>query len=402
MLLVPVDRRRAWRASPKVIDQSLACRRRRQVRGAFHRALAVIEKNESLDRSLSPRQGRGAFTLVELLVVIAIIGILVALLLPAVQAAREAARRSQCQNNLKQMGLAALNLESAHRHFPTGGWGWHYAGDPDRGYGDQQPGGWCYSVLSYSEENSLRELGADGDANRLTPVQRAGTKQRLESSVEMFVCPSRRGSGIYPFNHTVNYANADRPDIVGRNDYAACGGSLAPASVFGGPTMGTDGVFPDPWAFATSFIEYTLPKDITTSSRGGTTTVRKGNGVVLALSETTFAQITDGASKTAFAGEKFVPAGEYETSNNIGNDQGWDLGYDVDVIRWTRNSPASDAIRTFGNDNDHLLFGGPHPGGCLMVFCDGSVHSVSYDVDESVFTLLGPIGDGEVIDASAL
>jgi prepilin-type N-terminal cleavage/methylation domain-containing protein len=361
----------------------------------------VVSKKASPDWSLRSLRDRRAFTLVELLVVIAIIGILVALLLPAVQAAREAARRSQCQNNLKQMGLAALNLESTHRHFPTGGWGWHYAGDPDRGYGDQQSGGWCYSVLSYSENNALRDLGSDGDAKRLTPVQRAGTKQRLESSVEMFVCPSRRGSGIYPFNHTVNYANSDRPGVVGRNDYAACGGNLTPASVFGGPTMGGD-VFPDPWSFATSFIEYTLPKDQLTSGRGGTTTVRKGNGVVLALSETTFAQISDGASNTAFAGEKFVPAGEYETSANIGNDQGWDLGYDVDVIRWTKNSPSSDANRKFNNDNDHLLFGGAHPGGCLMVFCDGSVHSVSYDVDETVFTRLGPIADGEVVDLGAL
>jgi prepilin-type N-terminal cleavage/methylation domain-containing protein/prepilin-type processing-associated H-X9-DG protein len=362
----------------------------------------VASKKSSPDLLLIPRGNRLAFTLVELLVVIAIIGILVALLLPAVQAAREAARRSQCQNNLKQMGLAALNLESTHRHFPTGGWGWHYAGDPDRGYGDQQPGGWCYSVLSYSEENTLRELGSDGDAKRLTPQQRLGTKQRLESSVEMFVCPSRRGSGIYPFNHTVNYANSDRPGMVGRNDYAACGGNLTPASVFGGPTMGGDGAFPDPWSFATSFVEHTLPKDLTASGRGGTTVVRKGNGVVLALSETTFAQITDGASNTAFAGEKFVPAGEYETSANIGNDQGWDLGYDVDVIRWTNNPPSSDATRTFNNDNDHLMFGGPHPGGCQMVFCDGSVHTVSYDVEQTVFTLLGPISDGEVVDLGDL
>lgn len=82
---------------------------------------------------------------------IAIIGVLVGLLLPAIQAAREAARRAECKNRLKQMGLAALNLEGTHKHFPTGGWGWRYAGDPDRGYSSKQPGGWYYGILAHTE-----------------------------------------------------------------------------------------------------------------------------------------------------------------------------------------------------------------------------------------------------------
>jgi prepilin-type N-terminal cleavage/methylation domain-containing protein len=102
---------------------------------------------------------RRAFTLIEVLVVIAIIGILIALLLPAIQAAREAARSTQCKNNLKQIGQASLSHLDAQKTLPTGGWGYHWIGDPDRGFGQGQPGGWAYNILPFIEEKAIRDIG---------------------------------------------------------------------------------------------------------------------------------------------------------------------------------------------------------------------------------------------------
>ena len=138
-------------------------------------------------------RGRG-FTLVELLVVIAIIGILVALLLPAIQAAREAARRTQCQNNLKNIGLAIHNFNDSKKQFPTGGTGpgvkiENYLQDslttPEANRKGPPNGplkqgvGWMFQILPYLEEGSISNIIRQEDLSK--------------NPIELYNCPSRRG-----------------------------------------------------------------------------------------------------------------------------------------------------------------------------------------------------------------
>ena len=129
------------------------------------------------------------FTLVELLVVvIAIIGILISLLLPAVQAAGSRPSRRKCVNNLKQLALGCLNHESAVKTFPSAGWAPTTFGHPDAGVGMQQPGGWLYNIMPYIEESTLykKQQGLTGAALQSAAIQTAMTP------LNCMYCPSRR------------------------------------------------------------------------------------------------------------------------------------------------------------------------------------------------------------------
>ena len=175
-------------------------------------------------------QKSAGFTLVELLVVITIIGILISLLLPAVQAAREAARRLQCGNNLKQLGLGALQHEAAQGWLPSDGWNNVWVGDPDLGFGANQPGGWIYNILPYMEQSTFHDIGA----GKPDAEKRSLWSGAVATALTSLFCPTRRAPTVlplhqywqanpYPFEN-INYSSTM---LVACDDYAINGGPTA-------------------------------------------------------------------------------------------------------------------------------------------------------------------------------
>lgn len=328
---------------------------------------------------------RHGFSLIELLIVVAIISLLLQLALPAVEMSREAARRTQCQNNLRQIGIAAQLHVNTHESLPTGGWTSVWVGDPKRGYGKDQPGGWCYNLLPYMEEQSLHDMGI----NVLPIHQRVEGAKMFATPVPLFVCPSRRLARPWPFARTLyNIADTDR---AGRSDYAANIGNLEPL----------DQGAPGP----TSYKNALKWRDGDDRLKDWVAT--RHNGIVFQRSMVTPSMITDGQSKTFFGGEKFLSPDHYKDGESHGDDQSLYIGFDRDTARSTNelHPPIRDEKREnfwvrFGDDPRVVdwNFGSAHPSVCHMVSCDGSVSAVAYDVDMGVFSAQGSRA-GETLDS---
>lgn len=300
-------------------------------------------------------QRRIGFTLIELLVVIAIIGILIALLMPAVQAAREAGRRTVCKNNLKQMSLAWLHHHDAHKHFPTGGWGWDWVGDPKYGYREKQPGGWVFNILPYIEEKMLRDIANDSSKPEIAKI--------LVNTTSFVNCPSKRDSKLYRILSHRRFFNADWTGYVPRSDYAANAGDQVRNEIYPGPRSYEQGLSPN----------YRWPN------------VSDATGVCFQRSMVRIQYIKRGTSNVFMIGEKYLNPDHYETGRDGADNEQCFAGYDNDIFRVTRWPPQQDRP---GYANTRI-FGGAHAAGIQMARCDGSVDVVFYGVSPKVFRTAG-------------
>lgn len=341
------------------------------------------------------RPSRLGFTLVELLVVIAIIGILVALLLPAVQAARTAARRAQCQNQLKQIGLGCLNYESTNGTLPAGteGKGLYNDDDEPGGRKEETGMGWAIKVLPYMEERAVYDqfdFSGDKHYSSATPNDSGiSNRQAAGQSLAVYICPEDQ-EAVEPFNaHGVDWAPST---------YRACSGTI-------------DQRFQEPIGALVFWDRLNVNGNSNRKLNRGYRGAIVAAGGRIEVKPTTFAMIVDGSSKTAMVGE-FHPGPDADRRNAWGS--GWRYHSKGHFIRDIsgrgsiyRTASVSDCIRSSReippglNGNINLCFRSfstAHPGGVIQFsYCDGSVHAVRDVIEDEVYLSLGTIAGEETV-----
>ena len=309
--------------------------------------------------------GRNGFTLVELLVVIAIIGILIALLLPAVQSAREAARRMQCANNLKQIGLALHNYAAAHGGFPPAGiTQWNLSGAWDI-YNESANGkhgtSWMLQILPFMELNTLYD--------RWDFTQNVkGNADVAKTDIPAFYCPTRRNE-VRDQDQSIMFLEW----TGGGNDYAA--------AYCGSNGYWNDIDEPTKCIHKIGSMEYAAGSLINQNNLMGIFTWNKS---------TKFRDITDGTSNTIMIGEH-QRLNDPETCTRRSSD-----GWAVAGVATTFSTDASTCGCPGGLNNDFFESpGSEHPGGAQFAMADGSVTFISENVNSVLFMYLGAKASGE-------
>jgi len=291
---------------------------------------------------------RCGFTLVELLVVIAIIATLVGLLLPAVQSVREAARRTQCANQMKQIGLAVVQAHDLKRTYPMG----RDSRDP---FGQS----WSFRILPLLEQRAIYDaLHVDRAVPKTVPMWDDRNATAMRTPVPTFFCPSRRAPAA-----DRNFDNNDRPPV--KEGVAAGGDYAANAGTYFNYAAATTGVDP------------------------------RQAGPMFTMSKVRAAQVSDGLSKTFAVGERHFPNVDASTvaANMLDYARGDTAFFASDNPATVFRDPAN-GLATGPGDTSRRKYGSGHPGISQFAFLDGHVEAIEGDIDTTILRWYSAIGDG--------